>query len=143
MKKIAIVLSLITLLSIFSGCVMNPDNKVNYGKPKESQEKENKTKESLLTEDEAIALLYEKLGKEDPETGFAFSFAIINKLTIEDIPYYYGRWSWVVSDDSGPSHLCSLSEFFITLDGKELYTGTYDATSKNASLDKEKNLFDK
>ena len=143
MNKITTALVISASMLLLGGCAMNND--INPG-PEQSFQEENTFKQNeakALTEDEITAVLYEKFGTEDPETGFTFSFSIVGEVMIDEKPYYHGRWSWLVTDEKGnPSHLSLLSEFFISQDGKEMYTGTYDYQEEKASLDDGKNLFE-
>lgn len=144
MKKVTT--ALVTLASIFilSGCAMN-DN-MNPG-PEQNFQKEDTSKKNegkVLTEEEITEVLYEKLGTEDPETGFTYSFSIIGDVIIEEESYYYGRWSWLVEDEEGKAtHQSLLSEFFISKDGEKMYTGTYDYDEEKAVLDDGENIFEK
>ena len=144
MNKITAALVISASIFVLGGCAMNDD--VNPGPEQSFQEdgtkKGNET--TALTEEEITAVLYEKLGKEDPETGFTYSFSIVGDVMIEEEPFYYGRWSWLVTDEEGkPSNLSLLTEFFISKDGERMYTGTYDYEEEKVNLDDGENFFEK
>ena len=143
MNKITTTLIISASILVLGGCAMNND--VNPGPEQNFQEEytSKKKQQKILTEEEITEVLYDKLGTEDPETGFTYSFSIIGDVIIEEEPYYYGRWSWLVSDEKGnPTHLSLLSEFFISKDGEKMYTGTYDYDEEKAVLDDGNNLFE-
>ncbi len=143
MNKITTTLIISASILVLGGCAMNND--VNPGPEQSFQEEytSKKKQQKILTEEEITEVLYDKLGTEDPETGFTYSFSIIGDVIIEEEPYYYGRWSWLVSDEKGnPTHLSLLSEFFISKDGEKMYTGTYDYDEEKAVLDDGNNLFE-
>ncbi len=144
MNKLTTALIISASVFVLGGCAVNED--VNPG-PKQnfqSEDTSNNNEAAALTEEEITEVLYDKLGTEDPETGFTYSFSIVGEVMIEEEPYYYGRWSWLVEDEKGqPSNLSLLSEFFISQDGEKMYTGTYDQEEEKVILDDGENFFEK
>ena len=91
--------------------------------------------DAILTEDDAILLLIDHFGLSDKDTGNAYSFSILDSVTVDGIDYYHGRWSRLVKNEDGEIlHSSLLTEFFLTKDGKLFYEGTYDYESNTAQL---------
>ena len=144
MNKIATALVISASMLVLGGCAANSD--VNPGPEQNFQEEDTskKNEAKVLTEEEITEVLHEKLGTEDPETGFTYSFSIVGEVMIEEEPYYYGRWSWLVTNEEGiATHQSLLTEFFVSQDGETMYTGTYDYEEEKAVLDDGENFFEK
>lgn len=73
-----------------------------------------------ITSQEAEKLCYSILGEKDKETGFIFSFGTSGAVETEGKQYYVIRASWLVNNN----HLSYIGDFFVSADGKEIYTGT-------------------
>lgn len=69
-----------------------------------------------ITVDEAIAMLTEKFGEQDADTGNTFSFGYVETLTVEGKDYYRFRISWLVDND----HLSYLTDYLVATDGSEV-----------------------
>lgn len=73
-----------------------------------------------ITQQEAEKLCYSVLGKKDKETGFMFSFGTSGAVKTGGKQYYVIRASWLVNN----SHLSYIGDFFVSADGKKIYSGT-------------------
>ncbi len=73
-----------------------------------------------ITGQEAEELCYYILGEKDEDTGFVFSFGTSGAVQKGEKQYYVIRASWLVDN----SHLSYIGDFFVSADGKEIYTGT-------------------
>ena len=72
-----------------------------------------------ITPEDAEKLCYSVLGEKDEETGFLFSFGVTETIEIEGKEYYAVRASWLVNN----SHMSYIGDFFVSVDGKEIYSG--------------------
>ncbi len=72
-----------------------------------------------ITQEEAEKLCASVLGEKDEETGFPFSFGATGTIQKDGKEYYVIRTSWLVNND----HLSYLGDFFVSVDGKEIYDG--------------------
>ena len=84
-----------------------------------------------ITPKEAEKLCYLVMGEKDENTGFPFSFGWTKTIEIDEKQYYAVRASWLVNN----SHMSYIGDFFVTLDGKEIYSGfvqndKYEITNK-------------
>lgn len=73
-----------------------------------------------ITQQEAEELCYFILGDKDDATGFTFSFGVLGAVKTNKKQYYVIRASWLVNN----SHLSYIGDFFVSADGKEVYSGT-------------------
>ena len=73
-----------------------------------------------ITKTEAEELCYSVMGEKDEDTGFAFSFGTAGAIEKDKKQYYVIRASWLVNN----SHMSYIGDFFVSADGKEIYTGT-------------------
>ena len=73
-----------------------------------------------ITQEEAEKLCYSVLGEKNEETGFTYSFGVSGAVKAKGKQYYVIRASWLVNN----SHLSYIGDFFVSADGKELYSGT-------------------
>lgn len=69
---------------------------------------------------EAEGLCYLALGEKDKDTGFTFSFGTSGAVKRGEKKYYVIRASWLVNN----SHMSYIGDFFVSEDGKEIYSGT-------------------
>lgn len=72
-----------------------------------------------ITVEEAEKLCYTVMGEQDETTGFPFSFGVTKTVEQEGKEYYAIRASWLVNN----SHMSYIGDFFVSVDGKEIYTG--------------------
>ena len=72
-----------------------------------------------ITSHEAEELCYSIMGKQDEETGFLFSFGTAAAVEKDGKQYYVIRASWLVNN----SHMSYIGDFFVSSDGKEVYSG--------------------
>ncbi len=72
-----------------------------------------------ITPEDAEKLCYSVLGDKDEETGFPFSFGFTGTFENDGKQYYTIRVSWLVNN----SHLSYIGDFFVSVDGKEIYNG--------------------
>jgi len=72
-----------------------------------------------ITTEEAEKLCYSVMGDKDEETGNIFSFGVSGAVRKGRKQYYTVRASWLVNS----SHLSYIGDFFVSADGKELYSG--------------------
>lgn len=73
-----------------------------------------------ITKQEAEDLCYFVLGEKDEKTRFTFSFGTSGAIEKDIKQYYVIRASWLVNN----SHLSYIGDFFVSADGKEIYSGT-------------------
>ncbi len=73
-----------------------------------------------ITQQEAEKLCHSVFGEKDEETGFIFSFGTSGAVKTEGKQYYVVRASWLVNN----SHMSYIGDFFVSADGKEIYSGT-------------------
>ena len=73
-----------------------------------------------ITAEDAEKLCYLVMGEKDEETGFIFSFGTSGAVETNGKQYYVIRASWLVNN----SHMSYIGDFFVSADGRELYTGT-------------------
>ncbi len=73
-----------------------------------------------ITAKEAEELCYAVMGEKDEETGFLFSFGTSGAVERDGKQYYVVRASWLVNN----SHMSYIGDFFVSADGKEIYSGT-------------------
>ncbi len=73
-----------------------------------------------ITQQEAEKLCHSVFGEKDEETGFIFSFGTSGAVKTEGKQYYVIRASWLVNN----SHMSYIGDFFVSADGKEIYSGT-------------------
>ena len=83
-----------------------------------------------ITPEEAENLCYTALGEKDEETGFIFSFGTAGAVETGGTQYYVIRASWLVNN----SHLSYIGDFFVSADGRTIYSGT--AFSGEYTMDK-------
>ena len=83
-----------------------------------------------ITPEEAENLCYAALGEKDEETGFIFSFGTAGAVETGGTQYYVIRASWLVNN----SHLSYIGDFFVSADGRTIYSGT--AFSGEYTMDK-------
>jgi len=72
-----------------------------------------------ITPEEAENLCYAALGEKDEKTGFIFSFGTAGAVEKDGKQYYVIRASWLVNN----SHMSYIGDFFVSVDGKEIYSG--------------------
>ncbi len=72
-----------------------------------------------ITPEEAEKLCYSVLGEKDEVTGFPFSFGVTGTHETDGKQYYVIRVSWLVNN----SHMSYIGDFFVSVDGKEIYNG--------------------
>lgn len=72
-----------------------------------------------ITAEDAEKLCCTVMGEEDEATGFPFSFAVTEIIERDGKEYYVIRASWLVNN----SHLSYIGDFFVSVSGKEIYTG--------------------
>lgn len=72
-----------------------------------------------ITPEEAVQLCFDVMGEKDEKTGFPFSFGVTQSIEKDGKEYYVIRASWLVNN----SHMSYIGDFFVTIDGKEVYTG--------------------
>ena len=83
----------------------------------------------------AVLALYDYFGTSDKKTGTAYSFSIIDTVTVDDTEYYHGRWSTLSSEEDGTVLNSSLyKEFFLKKDLTMFYEGTYDYSNSTANF---------
>ena len=81
---------------------------------------ENINRESqIITAEEAEKLCYTVMGEKDETTGFPFSFGVTETFEQNGKKYYAIRASWLVNN----SHMSYIGDFFVSVDGREIYTG--------------------
>lgn len=73
----------------------------------------------IITPEEAEKLCYSVLGEKDEDTGFPFSFGATGTYEEDGKQYHIIRASWLVNN----SHLSYIGDFFVSVDGKEIYNG--------------------
>lgn len=73
-----------------------------------------------ITPEEAEKLCQSVLGEKDEETGFTFSFGTSGAVEANGKQYYVIRASWLVNN----SHMSYIGDFYVSADGKEIYSGT-------------------
>ena len=73
----------------------------------------------IITFEEAEELCYSVVGKQDKDTGFLFSFGYTETIVKDGKEYYAIRASWLVNN----SHMSYIGDYFVSVDGKEIYTG--------------------
>ncbi len=76
-------------------------------------------RDTKITPEEAEKLCYEVLGEKDEATGFPFSFGATGTYEKDGKQYYVIRASWLVNH----SHMSYIGDFFVSVDGKEIYDG--------------------
>ncbi len=72
-----------------------------------------------ITTKEAENLCVSAFGEKDKETGFLFSFGVSGAVERNNKQYYVIRASWLVNN----SHMSYIGDYFVSADGKEIYTG--------------------
>ena len=72
-----------------------------------------------ITPEDAEKLCYSVLGEKDEETGVPFSFGVTQTINKDGKEYYVIRASWLVNN----SHMSYIGDFFVSVDGKEIYSG--------------------
>ena len=103
-KKTTIISICLIFVLIVGGIIFS---RLFLGSPKE------------ITAQEAEALCYTVMGEADSETGFTFSFGFTEVIEKDGKEYYVIRASWLVNG----SHMSYIGDFFVTKDGKEIYSG--------------------
>ena len=78
---------------------------------------------SRISPDKAEKLCYEVMGEKDEITGFAFSFVYDKTIEKEGKEYHVIRAEWFVNNN----HLSYIGNFFVSVDGKEIYDGYEDS----------------
>lgn len=76
-----------------------------------------------ITPEEAEKLCHSVLGDKDEATGFPFSFGVTGTYEKDGKEYYVIRASWLVNN----SHMSYIGDFFVSVDGKEIYNGFVQA----------------
>lgn len=71
---------------------------------------------SVITVDEAAAMLTDQFGEQDAATGNTFSFGYVETVTVGGRDYYRFRISWLVDND----HLSYLTDYLVATDGSEM-----------------------
>ncbi|MBQ9097307.1 MAG: hypothetical protein IJY55_02800 [Clostridia bacterium] len=72
-----------------------------------------------ISPEDAEKLCYSVLGDKDENTGFPFSFGVTETIEKDGKEYYVIRASWLVNNN----HMSYIGDFFVSVDGKEMYTG--------------------
>ncbi len=72
-----------------------------------------------ITPEEAEKLCFAVMGEKDESTGFPFSFGVTETTQKDGKEYYVIRATWFVNN----SHMSYIGDFFVSLDGKEIYSG--------------------
>lgn len=114
MKKFLIVILVFTLAFAFIRIATSTYENIS----RKNDEKMEVTPQSI-TDEEAEQLCYQVMGKQDETTGFIFSFNATDTFEQDGKEYYAIRASWLVNN----SHMSYIGDFFVSLDGKEIYTG--------------------
>ena len=118
MNKKSICIALIILLVFVIGCVLLYNTYYQENKseiieiPIDSVEG--------ITQTDAEKLCYHVMGEKDKETGFSFSFGTSGAVKKGKKQYYTIRASWLVNN----SHLSYIGDFFVSADGKEIFSGS-------------------
>ncbi len=81
-------------------------------------------KSNKIMPEEAEKLCYSVMGDKDEATGFPFSFGVTGTYEKDSKEYYVIRASWLVNN----SHMSYIGDFFVSVDGKEVYTGFVQGT---------------
>ena len=76
-------------------------------------------RDTKITPEEAEKLCYSVLGDHDEATGFPFSFGAVGTYEKDGQQYHVIRASWLVNN----SHMSYIGDFFVSVDGKEIYNG--------------------
>ncbi len=76
-----------------------------------------------ITPEVAEQLCYSVLGEKDEKTGFPFSFGVTETIEKGGKEYYVIRATWLVNN----SHMSYIGNFFVAVDGKEIYDGFVQA----------------
>ena len=72
-----------------------------------------------ISPEDAEKLCYSIMGEKDEDTGFTFSFGVTETIEKDGKQYYVIRASWLVNN----SHMSYIGDFFVSVDGKEIYSG--------------------
>lgn len=107
-KKIYIIIFVITLFLVVGGILFSSFSPQN----------------TKITAEEAEKLCYSVMGDKDEATGFPFSFGVTGTYEKDGKEYYVIRASWLVDN----SHMSYIGDFFVSVDGKEVYTGFVQGT---------------
>ena len=76
--------------------------------------------ETVITADEALALLQEQLGDYDEQTGNEYSIGLESELELDGNRYYNFRVSWMVLDPGGGGHLSYVGNYLVSYDGASI-----------------------
>ena len=75
---------------------------------------------AVITADEALALLQERLGDCDAQTGNEYSIGLESELELDGNRYYNFRVSWMVLDPGGGGHLSYVGNYLVCYDGANI-----------------------
>ena len=100
--------------------VLNPDIEANETKSEGEIVEIPADSVEGITPQEAEKLCHSVLGEKDEETGFTFSFGTSGAVKTKGKQYFVIRASWLVNG----SHMSYIGDFFVSADGKEIYSGT-------------------
>ena len=122
MKKIVCLIVVAVLIIAVGGFVYHKTAETNSGSDVLSGEIIEISPDSVkgITQREAENLCFSVLGEKDEETGFTFSFGTSGAVEAGGKQYYVIRASWLVNN----SHLSYIGDFFVSADGKKIYSGT-------------------
>ena len=131
-KKVFFIMMIVVLFFAICGILYNiffAKNEIISDPASLMQDKETSTSDIVeisidtvngITMREAEELCYYVLGEKDEDTGFTFSFGTSGAVEKDKKQYYVIRASWLVNK----SHLSYIGDFFVSSDGKEIYSGT-------------------
>ncbi len=114
MKKFLSIILIILFVLVFIRIATS-----TYENIKRANDAQNVLESKRITAEEAQMLCYTVMGEHDEATGFPFSFGVTKNIKQEGKEYYAIRASWLVNN----SHMSYIGDFFVSVDGKEIYTG--------------------
>lgn len=149
MKKIKILSLLMILVLALSACGKDSGNENGEDTSSIERKKSDKTlpavEEALSSEkpkqqtgtistESALLLIEEKYGKageRSQATGNENIYEYVDAQTIDGMDYYNFNYSWLVYDNDIASHIASLGNILVAVDGSEVLYGNQDGDEWN------------
>lgn len=116
MQKRLILLAAASALLLLSACGPAASSSAGSAAGSSSSSSADSSTQDVITPEDGAALLEQKFGKTDLQTGNTFSFGYEGPITLDGVNYYNYRISWLVDGD----HLSYLTNYLVSTDGTVL-----------------------
>ena len=121
MKKIICAVMIAVIICVVYGFLHHGEYPVKSDIPAETETVTETSSDEVkgITPEQAEKLCYNVMGEKDDATGFPFLFRNEGMVCENGKQYYLIRASWLVNN----SHFSYIGDFFVSADGKQVYSG--------------------